>query len=83
MSQLQQDFESFFKWDYQGDVDFSNGINYSSVEAEIGFKYWEAAYFTYSQDNQKYIDLLKDIYYNSDTSSWVEESIEKLLGGLL
>ncbi len=79
MDQLQQDFEAYFKWS----ENISGEIDYSLLEVETGFKYWEAAYFTYSQDNQKYIDLLKDIYYNSDTSTWVEESIEKLLGGLL
>ena len=79
MNQLQQDFEAYFKWD----IDFQGEINYSWIEAKIGLAYWEAAHNKYSQDNQKYIDLLKDIYYNSEVSDEVDMKIEKLLGDLL
>lgn len=37
----------------------------------------------YSKDNQKYIDLLKDIYYNYGLPNSVDQKIEKLLGDLL
>jgi hypothetical protein len=79
MNQLQQDFEAYFK----RDMDFQGEINYSWIEAKIGLAYWEAAHNKYSQDNQKYIDLLKDIYYNYDLPSGVDQKIEKLLGDLL
>lgn len=81
MNQIQQDFEAYFKWC----EDISGEVDYSLIEAETGFKYWEAAYFTYSQDNQKYIDLLRDLYYTHgyELPSGSFQKIEKLLGDLL
>ena len=82
MNQLQQDFEEEYnlKEDLLALGHPEKGIDETM---QLMFMVWKHAHNKYSQDNQKYIDLLKDIYYNSDTSSWVEESIEKLLGDLL
>lgn len=83
MNKLQQDFDeqySNLKEDLRSLGHSEKGIDES---LQLMSMVWKHAHDKYSQDNQKYIDLLKDIYYNSDTSSWVEESIEELLGDLL
>ena len=83
MGKLQQDFEEEYS-ELKDDL-LALGHSESVIDEELRLMsmVWKHAHDKYSQDNQKYIDLLKDIYYNSDTSSWVEESIETLLGDLL
>lgn len=82
MNQLQQDFEEEYNLK-EGLLALGHPEKGIDETMQLMFMVWKHAHNKYSQDNQKYIDLLKDIYYNSDTSSWVEESIEKLLGDLL
>lgn len=83
MDQLQQDFEEEYS-ELKDDL-LALGHSESVVDEELRlmFMVWKHAHNKYSQDNKKYIDLLKDIYYNYDLPKGVDQKIEKLLGDLL
>ena len=86
MSKLQQDFEEWAT-SYHGAYNIGKVsipvLVYSNHNVHHDWTMWQRVYNKYSQDNQKYIDLLKDIYYNYDLPNGVDQKIEKLLGDLL
>lgn len=84
MDKLQQDFEQYITSEYTtAPKPSENSIIYQDMLVYYMWQGWCAAHNKYSQDNQKYIDLLKDIYYNENPPNRIDEKIEKLLGDLL
>lgn len=85
MTKLQQDFEEWAT-SYHGAYSIGKVsipvLVYSNHNVHHDWTMWQRVYNKYSQDNQKYIDLLKDIYYSDDIKE-IDEKIEKLLGDLL
>lgn len=82
---LQQDFEVWAARIYgTARMGFSVGF-YSRDEVHAAWQTWQAAHNKYSQDSQKYIDLLRDLYYTHgyELPSGSFQKIEKLLGDLL
>jgi len=83
MDKLQQDFEEEYS-ELKDDL-LALGHSEGVIDEELRLMsmVWKHAHNKYSKDNQKYIDLLKDIYYNYDLPNGVDQKIEKLLGDLL
>lgn len=83
MSKLQQDFEDYFGFSHDMSK-YNTGI-YLNIDTYHLYCGWKIAHNKYSQDNQKYIDLLKDIYYSGYYSKTrdFDVEIEKVLGDLL
>ena len=83
IDKVQQDFEEWAVRTYgTARMGFSAGF-YSRDEVHAAWQTWQASHNKYSQDNQKYIDLLRDIYYNYEVGVDLDKKIEKLLGDLL
>ena len=80
MNKLQQDFEEEYS-ELKDDL-LALGHSESVIDEELRLMsmVWKHAHNKYSQDNQKYIDLLKDIYYAYDLPDGAFQKIKKLLG---
>lgn len=91
MNQIQQEndewgvaWQNYLAGNQRFDEEFLIAYNnftcdYNPEQIRLAHYFWVAS----KRVNQKYIDLLKDIYYNYDLPNGVDQKIEKLLGDLL
>lgn len=83
MDKMRKDFETYLGYPY-GLGKVPSG-DYADMLVQYMWAGWKMAHNKYSQDSQKYIDLLRDLYYTHgyELPAGSFQKIKKLLGDLL